>query len=226
MAHRYFLGEWQEGNEPLTASVVADLCRRAEAQRKHAIKLRRQSDLAYQNFVTPTGIILEDLDDAEWDNLLTRAKSEKAENDRKSREAWEHREKEREAAERLAEENRKLRAEQARKDAEAKEAREAAEREAASARAEADRLRKEREDAERAEAARREAEERAAQVAAQAPDAEKLRAFGQAIANVPLPDMATAAGDAALYAASRNLQNFLAWLEKKADALGGGGGNG
>ena len=106
---------------------------RAEAQRKHAIKLRRQSDLAYQNFVTPTGIILEDLDDAEWDNLLTRAKSEKAENDRKSREAWEHREKEREAAERLAEENRKLRAEQARKDAEAKEAREAAEREAASA---------------------------------------------------------------------------------------------
>jgi len=34
VAHRYFLGEWQEGSERLTPEVIGDLCRKAEAQRK------------------------------------------------------------------------------------------------------------------------------------------------------------------------------------------------
>lgn len=187
-----------------------------DAKRRSRIKLTRQADLAYLDFTTPAGIVLEDLDDAEWGNLLTRAKHQKAEKDRLAEEA-------KKQAERDAAERERLRAEKADADQRAADA----ERQAREARMEADRVaRAARLEREAAEAkAREEAEEaeRVKRAAANAPDAEKLRAFRNRLDDLYVGEASTDAGKAVFEALERNIKRIRDWCTDKANSLEEGG---
>lgn len=183
-----------------------------EAKRRSKIKLERQADLAYLNFTTPAGIVLEDLDDREWNNLKTRATHEKAEKDRAAQEAAEQ-------SKRDAEERDRLRAEKEEADRRAAQA----EREARDARIEADRVAR---DARLAEQARKDVErqkeesaERARRAAESAPDAEKIREFARAIAAIHIGTPSTDAGVAVFNALARNIDTVLVWCESQAKKL-------
>ena len=207
------------------------------AERKAALRADRAAAMAQVEAIT-TGYVLEDMTDAQWLDLL---ESETVKfNQRKQREADDAKEASRLIREQAAErerlriENDRLRAEQAAKDrAAAAERSEAAKREA-DARAEAESFRRQQAAAERrradelhaqqqAELRRQEEEDRARRSAAQAPDAEKLRAFLRQLDDLYPGEATTDAGKLVFEALDRNVKKLRGWVIDKANELEEGG---
>ena len=198
-----------------------------EAERKWALKLKRESELKpYMEFVAHN-IDLGGMSEEDFMKILNGAKMQmQAKNDAIAKAEAERIERERaeaEERERVRVENQRLRAEAEEREKQimAERAKAEAERKSLEAKAEAERrerMRLESEAAAKAEAERREKAKEAARIEAEeaarkaAPDAEKARALAELILAVKAPEMETKSGRDKVYRA-------MAMLKQAADLL-------
>jgi type IV secretory pathway VirB10-like protein len=200
---------------------LEEYAERAEAARLAALNTERENILRPYSSVPVESLNLETLADAEWLALLGDFKAAHA--DRLKREAAEkaeHEQRAKDEAERLEkaeQEAARLRAEAAERDKELaaeRRQREEAERAVAEAKRKADadaaakRADEERAMFEQAEAARK---------AAIAPDKEKLIAFADTLAKLPLPELSVST--AGLIPVKEQMRKFIAWIVKEASKL-------